>query len=227
MSNFFKASIGRKFLMSVTGLFLMLFIVVHLTVNLLLIFDDSGDLYNKGAHFMVTNPAVRIMEPLLGLGFLIHIIWSFMISWENWKARPVKYSKQDLSNASSWASRNMLILGALVLVFLVVHLMNFYLKMKFTGSPLLDYVMVDGVKMKNSYNLVSTAFKESLIYSLFYVAGGILLGLHVVHGFWSSFQTLGLNNNRWMGRLRLIAKIYAIVVAVGFSVIPLYFVIKF
>ncbi len=227
MSNFFKASIGRKFLMSITGLFLMLFIVVHLTVNFLLIIDDKGDLYNKGAHFMLTNPAVRIMEPLLGLGFLIHIIWSFIISWENWKARPVKYSKLDLSNASSWASRNMLILGALVLVFLVVHLMNFYLKMKFTGSPLLDFVMVDGVKMKNSYNLVSTAFKESLVYSLFYVAGGILLGLHVVHGFWSSFQTLGLNNNLWMSRLRLIAKIYAIVVAVGFSIIPLYFVIKF
>lgn len=227
MSTFFTASIGRKFLMGVTGLFLVLFIIVHLTINLLLIFDDSGDLFNKGAYFMSTNPAVKIMEPILGIGFLVHIIWSFLITWENWRARPVKYEKQDLSNASSWASRNMLILGTLILVFLVVHIMNFYWKMKITGSPLLDYVIVDGVNMKNSYNLVSTLFKESLIYSLFYVAGGILLGLHVVHGFWSSFQTLGLNNKIWMSRLRFVAKVYAILVAVGFSIIPLYFVLKF
>jgi succinate dehydrogenase / fumarate reductase, cytochrome b subunit len=79
MSKFFTASIGRKFLMGITGLFLMLFIIVHLTINLLLIFDDTGDLFNKGAHFMATNPAVKVMEPLLGIGFLIHIIWSFLI----------------------------------------------------------------------------------------------------------------------------------------------------
>jgi succinate dehydrogenase / fumarate reductase cytochrome b subunit len=227
MSNFFTASIGRKFLMSITGLFLMLFIVVHLTINLLLIFDDSGDLFNMGAHFMATNPAVKIMEPLLGLGFLIHIIWSFLISWENWKARPVKYNKQDLSNASSWSSRNMLILGALVLVFLVIHLYNFYLKIKITGSPLLDHVTVGGVDMENTYKLVSSLFIGNWIYSLLYVAGGILLGLHVTHGFWSSFQTIGLNNQIWMKRLQTIAWVYAAIVAVGFSVIPLYFLIKF
>ena len=227
MSNFFTASIGRKFLMSITGLFLMLFIVVHLTINLLLIFDDSGDLFNKGAHFMATNPAVKIMEPLLGLGFLIHIIWSFLITWENWKARPVRYNKQDLSNASSWSSRNMLILGALVLVFLVIHLYNFYWKIKVTGSPLLDHVVVGGVEMEDTYKLVSSLFIGSWFYSLLYVAGGILLGLHVIHGFWSSFQTLGINNQIWMKRLQLVARVYAIVIAAGFSIIPLYFLIKF
>lgn len=227
MSNFFTASIGRKFLMSITGLFLMLFILVHLTINLLLIFDDSGDLFNQGAYFMATNPAVKIMEPILGLGFLIHIIWSFLISWENWKARPVKYNKQDLSKASSWSSRNMLILGALVLVFLVIHLYNFYLKIKITGSPLLEHTNVGGVDMENTYNLVSSLFIGNWFYSLLYVAGGILLGLHVIHGFWSSFQTIGLNNQIWMKRLQTIAWVYAVVVAVGFSVIPLYFLIKF
>jgi succinate dehydrogenase / fumarate reductase cytochrome b subunit len=227
MSNFFTASIGRKFLMGVTGLFLMQFIIVHLSVNLLLIFDDSGDLFNKGAHFMATNPVVKIMEPILGLGFLIHIVWSFIISWENWKARPVRYKKQDLSNSSSWASRNMLILGTMVLVFLIVHLFNFYWKIKITGDPLLKHVMVDGVEMENTYALVSTLFKESIIYSLLYVLGGVLLGLHVIHGFWSSFQTLGLNNLVWMSRLKFVAKVYAILVATGFSIIPLYFVIKF
>jgi succinate dehydrogenase / fumarate reductase, cytochrome b subunit len=227
MSKFFTASIGRKFLMGITGLFLMLFIIVHLTINLLLIFDDTGDLFNKGAHFMATNPAVKVMEPLLGIGFLIHIIWSFLISWENWKARPVKYNKQNLSNSSSWASRNMLILGSLVLVFLVIHIINFYWKIKVTGSPLLAETNVGGEMIENTYNLVSSLFIGSWLYSMLYVFGGLLLGLHVMHGFWSSFQTLGLNNTIWMSRLQLAAKIYAIIIAVGFSVIPLYFVIKF
>ena len=227
MSKFLTASIGRKFLMSITGLFLMLFMVVHLTVNLLLIFDDSGDLFNLAANFMATNPAVKIMEPILGLGFMIHIIWSFIISWGNYKARPVKYNKQDLSNASSWSSRNMLILGALVLVFLVIHIYDFYWKIKITGSDLLPNVVINGEEMHNTYLLVSTHFKESLVFSLLYVLGGVLLGLHVVHGFWSSFQTLGFNNKIWLNRLQWVARIYAILVAVGFSVIPLYFVIKF
>ena len=103
MSKFLMASIGRKFLMSITGLFLVMFIGVHLTVNLLLIFDDSGELFNLAANFMATNPAIKIMEPLLGLGFVVHILWSFYLEYQNWKARPVKYLKQDLSSSSTWA----------------------------------------------------------------------------------------------------------------------------
>ena len=212
--------------MSVTGIFLMLFIAVHLTINLLLIFDDSGELFNKGAHFMATNPAVKIMEPILGLGFLIHIIWSFIISYQNWRARPVKYQKQDLSNASSWSSRNMLILGALVLVFLVVHLINFYWVIKFAPETM-QTATVGGIQMQDSYTLVASLFKSSILYDAIYVLGGILLGLHLTHGFWSAFQTLGLNNKNWQSRLQWVARVYAVVVAVGFSIIPLYFLIKF
>ncbi len=227
MSKFIYASIGRKFLMSVTGIFLLLFILVHLTINLLLIFDDSGELYNQGAHFMVTNPAIKVMEPILALGFLIHIIWSLLISWENYRARPVKYKKQDLSVASSWASRNMLILGALVFVFLVIHLANFYWKIKFTGHELLETGMAPGSDMHNTYNLVSDLFKNSWVYSLLYIIGGVLLGLHVTHGFWSALQTIGFSNKNWLNRLQFIAKVYAVIVAVGFAIIPLYFMIKF
>lgn len=212
--------------MSVTGIFLMLFIAVHLTINLLLIFDDSGELFNKGAHFMATNPAVKIMEPILGLGFLIHIIWSFIISYQNWRARPVKYQKQDLSNASSWSSRNMLILGALVLVFLVVHLINFYWVIKFAPETM-QTATIGGIQMEDTYTLVASLFKSSILYDAIYVLGGILLGLHLTHGFWSAFHTLGLNNKNWQNRLQWVARVYAVVVAVGFSIIPLYFLIKF
>jgi len=227
MSNFFLVSVGRKFLMSITGILLLLFILVHLTVNLFLIFDDSGNLYNQGAHFMVTNPVIRIVEPLLALGFLIHILWSLIITWRNWKARPVRYRKSIQTETTSWSSRNMLILGGLVFVFLVIHLYNFYIRIKFTGSPLLEGTVIAGTEMHNTYALVSTLFKESLFYCLLYVLGGCLLGLHVTHGFWSAFQTLGFNNKHWICRLQWIARIYAILVAAGFSIIPLYFIIKF
>ncbi len=227
MSKFLTASIGRKFLMSITGLFLVVFIAVHLTINLLLIFDDTGLLFNQAAHFMATNPVVRIIEPLLGLGFLIHILWSFYLEYQNWRARPVKYNKKNAGASSNWASRNMLILGAMVLTFLVVHLINFYWKIRIAGDPLLEELTVNGEHMENTYALVSDLFKSSIPYDLVYIAGAILLGLHLSHGFWSAFHTLGLSNKKWMSRLKFLGNIYAVIVAVGFSVIPLYFLLKF
>jgi len=145
-------------MMSITGLFLLVFIAVHLGINLLLIFDDSGELFNQGAHFMASNPLIKIMEPLLGLGFLIHIIWSFFLEYQNWKARPVRYKKQNLSGSSTWASRNMLILGALVLVFLVVHIINFFWVIKFNPETM-QTVNIHGTEMEDAYTLVAELFK--------------------------------------------------------------------
>ena len=226
MSKFLGASIGRKFLMSITGLFLVSFIAVHLTVNLFLIFDDTGELFNKGAHFMATNPVIKIMEPLLGLGFMIHIIWSFFLEYQNWRARPVKYSKKDVGNSSSWSSRNMLVLGALVLVFLIMHIIDFFWVIKFAPNSM-GSVIIAGNEVENTYALVSNLFINSAVYDIFYVIGAILLGFHLSHGFWSAFQTLGLSNQHWMKRLQFLGKVYAVIVGVGFSVIPLYFLIKF
>jgi succinate dehydrogenase / fumarate reductase, cytochrome b subunit len=226
MSRFLSASIGKKFIMSISGLFLVLFLAVHLIVNLLLIFDDTGELYNVAAHFMVTNPVVRVIEPLLGLGFLVHILWSFILEYNNWKARPVKYNKTNKSANSSWASRNMLVLGGLILVFLVIHIINFYWIIRFNPQEM-SSVTIDGVHMEDSYTLVADLFINSLVYNIFYIISAILLGFHLSHGFWSAFHTLGWNNENWMNRLQLIGKVYAVIIAVGFSVIPLYFFIKF
>lgn len=226
MSKFFKASIGQKFLMSISGLFLVLFVGVHLAVNLLLIFDDSGELYNEAAHFMVTNPVIRIMEPLLGLGFIIHIIWSFILEYHYMKARPVKYNKKNASANSTWYSRNMLILGLMVLIFLVIHIIDFYWIIRFKPEAM-NTVIIGGYEVDDTYTLVADLFINNIYYDILYIVGSILLGFHLAHGFWSSFQTLGLNNKVWMNRLQLIGKIYAVIIAVGFSVIPLYFLIKF
>ncbi|HNW52062.1 MAG TPA: succinate dehydrogenase cytochrome b subunit [Prolixibacteraceae bacterium] len=229
--SFLSASIGRKFMMSVTGLFLIMFITVHLCLNLFLIFDDTGDLFNMAAHFMATNPLIKIIEPVLALGFIIHLIWSLILTIQNMKARPVKYSKTQQTSNSTWVSRNMIILGLLIIVFLGIHLANFFWKIKFTGDPLLAEVQVmqagSLVTMENAYALVATMFKTSVPICLLYVLGGCLLGLHISHGFWSAFQTIGLNNDIWRKRLNVLAKIFGWIFAVGFSIIPIYFMIKF
>lgn len=226
MSNFLTVAIGRKFIVSISGIFLMLFICVHLGVNLLLIFDDSGELFNQAANFIATNPFIKIMEPVLALGFLVHIIWSFYVSYQNYKARPVRYAESNAAYSSSWASRNMLILGALVLVFLVIHIMNFYYIIKFNYESMLS-TEIDGLVMHDTYTLVSGLFKSSTLYGIVYMIGAILLGLHLSHGFWSSFHTIGFSNKNWMPRLQIIGQVFAFIVAAGFSIIPLYFMIKF
>ncbi len=227
MSSMLKSSIGRKILVSLSGLFLMIFLLVHLAVNLTLIFDDSGELFNKAAHFMATNPAIRIMEPLLALGFIIHIAYAAIVTLRNYMARPARYNKRDSQETGGWVSKNMFFMGSTVFIFLVIHIWNFFWKMRFTGDPLLDHVMIDGEQVENSYNLVATLFKSSYIYSSIYVLGAIALGLHLSHGFWSSFHTIGWNNDVWMKRLRTVAIVYAVIIAGGFISIPVYYMIFF
>ncbi len=227
MSSFLSASIGRKVFMSLTGLFLILFLCVHLTVNLMLIFDDTGKLFNVAAHFMATNPFVRTIEPILALGFIIHIIWSGWITLENMRARPRGYSVSDKLLHWWLPSKNMFILGGLVLIFTVIHLFDFWVKMRFTGNPLLNLPTGLGPEIHNSYALVSGLFINYLAYDFLYIAGSILVGLHITHGFWSAFQTIGFNNSIWMKRLKNISTFFGYLFAIGFAAIPLYFIIKF
>lgn len=228
MSNFLSSSIGKKVIMSLSGLFLIAFLCVHLALNLLLIFDNSGDLFNQGAYFMATNPFIKIAEPILAIGFIIHIIWAAMLTLQNQKARPVKYAQRNQSGNATWASRNMFILGGLVLIFLAIHLYNFWWNIKFPslGTPLAE-TSVDGVAMENTYALVAGLFKNSLIYCGLYILGAIFLGLHLTHGFWSAFQSIGFSNDIWRKRLEGLGYIFAVIIAVGFSIIPLYFVAGF
>ena len=227
MSNFLSASIGRKVFMSLTGLFLISFLSLHLTLNLLLIFDDTGVLFNQAAYFMATNPMIKVMEPILALGFIIHIIWAGWITLDNMRARPQGYASGD-QLLKWWApSKNMFILGGMILVFLVLHIFNFWVKLKLTGDPTLSKPTGTGIEMHNTYELVKTLFVNFPLYDVLYVIGGILVGLHLSHGFWSAFQTIGLSNINWMKRLKCLANLIGIIFAVGFSAIPIYFLLKF
>lgn len=224
MSRFFRSSIGQKLLMSVTGLFLIVFLLVHLTANLFLLV--GSDAFNIVAHFMDTNPLIQIMQPALALGFGVHMIYATILTIQNRKARPQSYEKAELGHSSTWASRNMFLLGALVAIFLVIHLINFFWKIKVTGDPLFTEIEVDGQVMHNAYALVAGLFVDpqlGLVYSILYVIGAIVLGLHLHHAFWSAFQTMGLCNKLWRKRLTVIGDIYAFIIGAGFATIPLYF----
>jgi len=220
MSNFLNSSIGKKFLMSITGLFLITFLLVHLTMNSMILFDSTGELYNKAAHWMGTNPIIKIVEPVLAIGFILHIIYAGILTLLNQWARPVGYDKQNLRKSSTWASRNMFVLGSVVLIFLVIHISNFFWKMKFTGSELLDQGATDGVE--NAYLLVTTFFIDWWWIDLVYILGAIALGLHLTHAFWAAFQTLGWSNTKWRKRLDILGFLYTILVAGGFALIPIW-----
>lgn len=217
--------------MSITGLFLMLFLLVHLGMNLTLMLNDvdlfgahwaEGELFNTGAHFMISNPLIRLVEPLLAAGFIFHIIYATLITLRNRKHRPTGYAVTSGNALSTWSSKNMYILGFMLLAFLVLHIINFFWKFRFGEMPL---TTINGVTMDDSFTVVSSLFQGSVVYCIVYILGALALGLHLSHGFWSAFQTVGWNNRKWIVRLRWISIIYALIIGIGFASIPVYFMI--
>jgi len=224
MSGFVSSSIGKKFFMSMTGLFLVVFLLVHLTANLALLL--GADAFNIVSHFMGTNPIIQVMQPILAIGFIVHIIYASILTLQNQKARGTdSYSKVVNSHQSSWASKNMYILGGLILSFLVLHIINLFWKLKVTGSPLLNEISVDGEMMENAYALVVGLFQDpqlGIVYSIVYALSSIALGFHLTHGFWSAFQTIGMSNDIWRKRWTVLGYMFAFAVGGGFAIIPIF-----
>lgn len=230
MSNLLSASIGKKLLMSVSGLFLILFLFVHLTLNSFLLLDgvmgyQEGQFFNAGSHFMATNPFIKIIEPILALGFIVHIIYSLILTFQNQRARgPQRYASGNKTKDVEWASQNMLVLGIVIFSFLIVHLFDFFLRMRgyIAWEPAEVEFPFFGTMAKgeDAYTLVKHTFQNPVIV-IIYIIGCIALAFHLAHGFWSSFQTIGWNNKTWMPRLRWISNIVAIIIGGGFSVIAL------
>lgn len=212
MSNIFCSSIGRKLVMSLSGLFLVVFLLLHVGINLTAII--SKDVYEAACHFMDTNILIQVMVPILALGFAIHILYSIIITLKNQSARPVGYAVGNRTEASSWGAKNMFVLGLIVIGFLGLHLTQFWAHMQ-----LQHYLGNEGA---NAYDLVVELFSK-WYYCAMYIVWVIALYYHISHGFWSAFQSLGANNSKWIPRLQCIAKIYAIVVTLGFISIPVYF----
>ena len=230
MSNLLTASIGRKLLMSVSGLFLILFLFVHLILNSFLLLDgcmgfETGQMFNAGVHFMGTNPLIKVIEPTLALGFIVHIIYSLILTLQNMKARgPQTYASGKKTTGVEFASLNMFPLGLAIFAFLMIHLFNFYMKMKgfiaWEGGEVEFPFFGAMAKGENAYVLVNETF-QSLPIVLLYIVGSVALAFHLAHGFWSAFQTIGWNNATWMPRLKFISNAVAIILGGGFSIIAL------
>jgi succinate dehydrogenase / fumarate reductase cytochrome b subunit len=215
----FSSTIGRKVVMSITGLFLCSFLVVHLIGNLQLFKNDGGNAFNIYSHFMGTNPVIRTMEFVLLAGFVFHIWDAIALTRRNKAARPVGYAHNRPSENSNWSSRNMGLLGTVILVFLIIHLYNFFIPTK-TGE--LGPVMIEGMEYENLYVKVVEAFQNPLYVGL-YVISMIALAFHLIHGFQSAFQTLGINHKKYTPAIKTIGYGFSVLVCLGFAAMPLYF----
>lgn len=283
-SALLKSSIAKKYWMALTGLFLCLFLVGHLAGNLQLIFGDALQ-FNQYALFMTSNPAVKLLSYLTYFSILFHAVDGIMLTIQNKKARPIGYAKSNPSANSSAASRNMAVLGTLILVFIVTHMVNFWAKMHFDknmpvyattieamGQKQDLYVTTTGnyfpvaqvgkdqkdaeangmqvyiengrefyntqakIKMAEGYKdlhkitfeffkskakLFGVIPNEGLVFTILYVLAMGVLAFHLLHGFQSAFQSLGINN-KFTPAIKTFGKLFAIIVPLLFAIIPLY-----
>lgn len=214
----FSSTLGRKLVMALTGLFLILFLLIHLIGNLQLLKHDDGQAFNVYAEFMSTNPLIQTVSKVNFAFILMHVIWSIALTRLNRKARgPVPYAVKN-SGSSIWSSRNMGILGTIVLVFIVIHLKDFWAQMHYGGIGTVNY---DGKEVRNLYVIVNEWFQVGWYVAL-YVVCMIGVGFHLWHGFASAFQTLGLNHLKYNPIINFVGKAFAVIVPALFALIPVW-----
>lgn len=197
--------------MSLTGLFLITFLIIHCAINAMIFFNDGGATFTHWGHFMGTNPIIRTLEIGLIIGFLLHIIDGFVLWAQNRKARPVKYSKVAHPHKSKWYSRSMGLLGTLILIFLVIHTAHFWI-------PNRTNQFIEGEELP-LYQLMLEIFQNPWVV-LIYLLGCFSLFWHLLHGFKSAFQTLGLNHIKYNGAISFLGTAFAIVVPIIFALMP-------
>ncbi len=214
------SSISQKYVMALAGIFLMLFLIFHLATNLLMLAGDGGKAFGAAVEFLTGNPAIKLMEYVLFAGFLIHILLGVLLEWHNYRARPVKYHKSMRSETSTF-SRFMIHTGIIILIFLIIHFMNFF----FVRLGLVAIPEEPGIVVRDEHDFFSMAviwFKNPL-YSAIYIVSFVFLAFHLKHAFQSAFQSLGLNHTKYTPAIKVIGTIYAIAISVGFAIIPIYF----
>lgn len=213
------ASIGKKVTMGIAGLFLILFLLVHLGINLTLMRPDGGEWFRAASGFMGSNYLVKVFEIVLGAALFLHMILGVILWLENRMSRPVRYFRTNRSD-TSFMSKYMLHTGVVIAVFLVIHFINFYfVKLGIVEPPA-------GVDTHDFYTMAMLLFTNP-VYSIIYIVALILMGFHLNHAFQSAFQTFGLNHNRYYTLIKRVALVYAIAVSAGFILIPVFYLIKY
>lgn len=222
----FTSSIGKKFVMALTGVFLITFLIVHVGLNACIWANDNGKMFNAGANFMGSMLVIRIMEIGLFLGIIIHVIQGLVLAFENNTRRKEKYAIDYGNKGSKWYSRSMGLLGTLLLLFLVMHIAHFWVPSRLGGMMGVEalheteYENMLGGQYHNLYAKMLDVFQNPFVV-LLYVLGCISLAYHLLHGFESAFRTLGVHNNRYLSILRYGGRGFSIIVSLAFAMMPI------
>ena len=220
MSGFLKSSIGRKIAMALSAFFLMFFILQHFAINILSVFNP--DAFNEVSHFMGTNPLVQfVLQPILIFGVVFHFVMGFVLEFKNRASRSVSYAVNNGNANSTWMSRNMIYSGGFILIFLVIHFIDFWipeLNVKYLVGDT-SGLLADGSDYRYFEELQHKFVPLWRV--ILYCIGFIFLALHLLHGFNSAFQSVG-GNNKYTNSLKNLGKAYAVLIPLGFIVIALF-----
>ncbi len=215
--SYFSTSVGKKLQMSLTGIFLITFLVVHAYINAQIFWNDGGEEFGHLAHFMGTNPVIRTIEIGLFAFLLLHVIQGLVLWARNVGSRKSRYAVSKRNETSRWYSRSMGLLGTLILLFLILHISMFWAPNRASqtiGNGELDL-----------YGMMRDEFQNPVIVVI-YVLGCISLAWHLVHGFYSAFQTLGLTTNRYKGAIKAVGVGFSIIVPLIFALMPIAFYLQ-
>ena len=217
-TDLFSSTLGRKLMMAMTGLFIVIFLPVHLAGNLQLLKDDGGEAFNVYAQFMTHNPLIKTVSYILYASIIVHTLWAIMLTRKNRAARGAQGYAMTSGKSAHWTSRNMGILGTILFVFLVIHLRQFWAEMHWGQIPTKVY---DGQEVKDLYSVVELAYQQWW-YVVIYVVSMVFLAFHLYHGFSSAFQTLGLNHVKYNPVINIVGKAFAVVIPALFALIPIW-----
>ena len=211
-----NSSIGRKFIMSVSGIFLVLFLLFHMSMNLALLF--STEAYDWICEMLGANWYAVIGTLILAGGFVIHIVYATLITLQNRKARGSERYASSNKTKTEWAAKNLYVLGLIIFLGLILHFWNFWYKMQFAE------LIQSPDAIKHGSGLVIGLFSQPL-YVIVYLVWLLALWFHLTHGVWSAFQTLGWNGKLWFSRLQAISNIAATLIVICFAAVPVYFLV--
>jgi succinate dehydrogenase / fumarate reductase, cytochrome b subunit len=221
-SEWFTSSIGKKWVMAITGLSLVLFLIVHVTVNGLMwaeIFvpGDNGEIFNKAAHFLGQTLVPRVLEIGLFVFIILHIVQGYVLEAQNLRKRGIPYRVKMGTEGSSWYRKSMGLLGTLIFLFLIVHIADFWVPSRFGG---LEETQYDGKPYHDLYKKMIIVFQNLWVVVL-YVLGCISLAWHLIHGFQSAFRTMGMSNNRYVRLVNATGIWFSVIVSLLFAMMPI------
>lgn len=219
----FTSSVGKKFVMALTGISLIVFLIVHVGLNACIWANDNGEMFNRAAHFMGSTVVIRIAEVGLFIGIILHIIQGLILEFENRSKRSIGYQVPLGNRGSKWYSRSMGLLGTLILLFLIMHIYHFWTPSRLGGIGNiheLGTTTYDGKEYHNLYAEMLLVFQSPVIVFL-YILGCISLAYHLLHGFKSAFRTLGMSNQRYVKIVKFLGAAFSIIVPVTFAMMPI------